>query len=171
MFMYKIYRITNLANGKIYIGQTKQALKQRFNEHASRSTSALHEAINKYGRESFKIDVLDETELQSIADEREKYWTEFYKSNDENFGYNIAVVKTRIGKTNGFYGKHHTQECIKRNQEHQPNRVMVMCVDTGRIFQSLREAERVTGISKVQIKRICNGKAKRATKKFIYANA
>lgn len=54
------YCITNLLNGKCYIGITMQTLNIRWSEHLSRSKynksrSAIHAAIRKYGKENFKI--------------------------------------------------------------------------------------------------------------------
>jgi len=56
-----IYCITNLLNGKQYIGLTTQALNIRWAEHLSRSrykqySSAIHSAIRKYGKENFIIE-------------------------------------------------------------------------------------------------------------------
>lgn len=35
--MKNIYKITNVSNGKVYIGQTKYAISKRFNEHKNDS--------------------------------------------------------------------------------------------------------------------------------------
>lgn len=35
-----IYKITNLENGKVYIGQTKQAFKERWRTHLKRGVKA-----------------------------------------------------------------------------------------------------------------------------------
>ena len=166
--MYKIYRVTNTNNGKVYIGQTKQDVKQRFREHISKNTSSLYTAIKEHGKESFDLTVIDEAETKQEANKKEEYWTMHYKSNVPEYGYNIAVVKTREGKSNGFYGKHHTKQCIKRNRLNQPARIKIMCCDTNEIFVSLREAEKVTGISRPHIKNICDGKIKNPSKQFKY---
>ena len=48
-----IYKITNSINGKIYIGQTRQALKERFRQHCKAKTGAISFSIKKYGKENF----------------------------------------------------------------------------------------------------------------------
>lgn len=54
-----IYKITNKLNGKSYIGQTVQKPILRWRAHCSRNTdSAIHLAINKYGKENFTFDVI-----------------------------------------------------------------------------------------------------------------
>lgn len=64
---YIIYKITNSINGKIYIGVTSRSIHSRWIEHISDSTksrkkSILHKAISKYGRENFKIEIIEKTD-------------------------------------------------------------------------------------------------------------
>lgn len=58
-----IYKLTNLINGKVYIGQTKQKPSARLNRHAfnarSGETAPLYHAIRKYGIENFSFEVID----------------------------------------------------------------------------------------------------------------
>lgn len=87
-----IYKITNLINGKVYIGQTKN-IKRRIREHqqeySSSATSKIRNAILKYGIKNFKIEIL-EKDIENY-NEREKYWISFYDSTDRNKGYNITI--------------------------------------------------------------------------------
>lgn len=86
-----IYKITNKVNGKSYIGQTIQNVKERFYQHCAIKCSqavlnmAIHRAINKYGKTNFTIEVIEEIESTNLND-REKYWIEYYDS--YNNGYN-----------------------------------------------------------------------------------
>lgn len=54
-----IYQVTNLINGKIYIGLTKQKLLRRWQGHVqyanNGSKTALHCAIRKYGQNAFSV--------------------------------------------------------------------------------------------------------------------
>lgn len=72
-----IYKIENLENGKCYIGQTSRSIEERFREHCGNSKSSispkLKNAIKKYGKDCFSVDVIWETELctQQELDQKE----------------------------------------------------------------------------------------------------
>lgn len=52
-----VYRLTNLTNGKSYIGQSVDSLHSRVRAHC-KSPYAIGKAIRKHGRENFKSEVL-----------------------------------------------------------------------------------------------------------------
>ena len=67
-----IYKITNLINGKIYIGQTRFNVQRRFHQHLYEAKKGelnfpLYSAIRKYGEENFKIECIEEM-LKIIKD-------------------------------------------------------------------------------------------------------
>lgn len=86
-----IYKITNNLNGKSYIGQTIQNVKERFYQHCAVKCNqavlnmAIHKAINKYGKSNFTVQVIEEVESIYLND-RERYWIKYY--NSYNNGYN-----------------------------------------------------------------------------------
>lgn len=92
--MKNIYKITNILDNKIYIGQTKHNINKRFNQHKNDSKKIklqnrpLYKAINEYGIENFKIELI-EVCSNDIAYEREKFWIEFYNSFKN--GYNSTM--------------------------------------------------------------------------------
>jgi len=61
-----VYCIENLENGKKYIGQTTRDLTERFREHCGNSGTSvspkLKNAIKKYGKDCFCVDVMWESE-------------------------------------------------------------------------------------------------------------
>ena len=59
-----IYKITNLINQKIYIGQSIHPVEERLARHfqdaiSERIDTHLARAIRKYGTENFIIEVID----------------------------------------------------------------------------------------------------------------
>ena len=94
-----IYKLTNLVNGKSYIGQTNN-LKRRFQEHLhdKRAGHPIHLALRKYGRENFSCEVLYYGEDYN---EEEKKWIAYYETNNRDKGYNIAIGgQDSAGETN-----------------------------------------------------------------------
>jgi len=82
-----IYKITNLINGKVYIGQSSN-IERRFREHKSNSTSEhLRASIQLYGIDNFDFSILEITDIDDL-DDRERYWIQYYSSNDPEHGYN-----------------------------------------------------------------------------------
>lgn len=89
--MYKLYKITNTVNGKLYIGITKLAIEQRWAKHLKDSISPkypLHYAISKYGQENFTIELLEESINRSHISGLEEPTIQKYDS--RNYGYNVA---------------------------------------------------------------------------------
>lgn len=71
--MSYIYKITNLINGKMYIGKTSSSIEKRWREHISDSQKErcekrpLYDAFNKYGIKNFQIEEVEEVENDDIA--------------------------------------------------------------------------------------------------------
>lgn len=96
-----IYKYT-YPNGKVYIGQTTTSIEKRWSEHISSSKSPecrmlCDVAINKYGAENIKIDILEEVEFSETKpaqlieklNELEKKYISDYDSTNICKGYNI----------------------------------------------------------------------------------
>jgi group I intron endonuclease len=90
-----IYKITNVVNGKIYIGQTSTSTSQRWREHVSDSRSPkrrfyLHAAILKYGVENFISEVLGSASTKQELDLLEKLWIAGLNTTNPQKGYNCT---------------------------------------------------------------------------------
>lgn len=89
---YKIYKYTNLINGKIYIGQTCRSIKKRAGKDGIHYQGCAHfyRAIQKYGWNNFICEII----IDQLSQDEANYWEEYYitslKSYDYNYGYNIA---------------------------------------------------------------------------------
>lgn len=83
-----IYKITNLKNNLIYIGQTKD-FNNRWNSHRrldKEMNTPLHQDMKELGLNYFKFEIIEKCDVENF-DEREKYWISYYDS--YNLGYNL----------------------------------------------------------------------------------
>lgn len=77
--MIGIYKITNLINGKMYIGKSNN-IERRKREHKNmEGKSVIHDAIRKYGNENFSFEVVEECPLEKL-NEREIYWIKYFNT-------------------------------------------------------------------------------------------
>jgi len=83
-----IYKITNVINGKVYIGQSID-IYNRWNseKHGYGVSGHLLNAMTKYGKDNFKFEIIKECEndLLNIA---ETFFILCYCSFNPNYGYN-----------------------------------------------------------------------------------
>ena len=89
-----IYKITNLINGKIYIGQVyNKSVEDRFIRHYKNVmgySSIIDKAIAKYGKENFIVETIDICYSIEDCNNKEKYWIKYYNSTDLSIGYNLT---------------------------------------------------------------------------------
>ena len=126
-----IYKITNIQNGKVYIGQTKRSLKTRWMQHCSDANSRihahkLHKDIKLFGKESFTVEQIDTANSEEEALEKESFWIKHYDSS--NTGYNVSPG----GKGGG-------------------HRKRVMAVESGKVFDTIVEAAKFYGVNRTSI--------------------
>ena len=134
-----IYKIENLINGKVYIGKTTKTFNERYKYNLEKNTHNNHlkNSIKKYGIDNFCInEEFDKALTKEELNEKEKYWIEHYKSNDEKYGYNI--LSGGDDRKDDYIFKSKKYSCI-------------YCPDLGELFNSIGEAELFTGIGKTSI--------------------
>ena len=87
-----IYKVTNLINNKVYIGQTIKTLEQRKNNHIKSANKEngfyFHKSLKKYGEENFKWQVICICPNIESLNEQEEYYITHYNSMNE--GYNLT---------------------------------------------------------------------------------
>lgn len=142
-----IYKITNIINNKIYIGQTKNSPKRRWIEHKrdyKEGVTYLYNAMKKHGIDNFKFEVIESDVPTEQLNDREIYWIkEFETFSDYGKGYNLTKgggqnleisettrEKHRNNVLNGVTGHTHlprelvyTESVRKRMSESQKKRV------------------------------------------------
>lgn len=91
----RIYLITNLVNGKRYVGQTIKPIGKRLKEHfkaafVENRCAIICSAIRKYGKDSFSIECLQDNVLIDDLDAAERCWIEHYDTFGKT-GYNATT--------------------------------------------------------------------------------
>ena len=85
-----IYLTTNKINGKKYIGQRYYDKKGQWKLYLG-SGKILKDAIKKYGRDNFVVEVLENCKTKESLNEKEKYWIKKYNAIFDDSFYNIAL--------------------------------------------------------------------------------
>lgn len=108
-----IYTITNLVNGKMYVGFSRDfAWRKRMHiiylnlgEHKN---SHLQSAWNKYGKENFEFEIIEECEKELLS-AMEHYWATILRVHEDEYGYNIKPTHP--------YGRYsHSKETVVKIQ-------------------------------------------------------
>lgn len=170
-----VYLIRNDVNGKVYIGQTVQKLKIRWNQHASKARKGLFRplpsSMRKHGEGKFTIvevckayskDELDSLETRAI-------WMN--DSTNREFGYNLDMggntvgkmsesTKAKIGAANkiSLLGKKQSPELIERRaaairgRKQSPEEIEARVVKMRGRKKSPEEVKRMSERSKAHYK-------------------
>jgi group I intron endonuclease len=102
-----IYKIVNLLNNKIYIGQ-----QQHINKYYYGSGLLIKKAIKKYGKNNFIKEIICECNSREDLDEKEKYYIKLYNSTDKTVGYNLSEG----GSLGGPLNKGHIHSTKSKNK-------------------------------------------------------
>jgi group I intron endonuclease len=118
-----IYKVTNIVDGKCYIGKTIQTFRKRQYKHMYYATEDLdntyfHNAIIKYGEENFKWEVIFECDDPLILNVMETFKIMICHSHKSEGGYNL----TWGGE--GSYGFKHSEETKKKMREIHKGKVL-----------------------------------------------
>jgi len=120
-----IYKIENLVNGKVYIGQTTQNPNYRRRQHFKllrdnkHQNSHLQHSFNKYGLFNFEFIIINYGTSKEVLDQLEDDYINYYDCLNQNKGYNLKnggtnglpsdetrlkLSKANSGKNNAMYG-------------------------------------------------------------------
>lgn len=92
-----------MKNGKVYIGQSIRPIEQRFQRHINDAVNNILDthfarAIRSYGKENFKLELVETCKNQEELNLREQYWIRHYDSIHNGYNETDAIYK-RGGNT------------------------------------------------------------------------
>lgn len=166
---YIVYRHTS-PSGKSYVGITQQRPEQRWQGGLGyRHNEYFFRAILKYGWENFTHEILHSGLDKETACKIETDLISAGRCNDKRYGYNITdggenfthsaesrrlMSSRRKGK--GTQPKsEETRQRMRENHAGGGTPRRVICLSTGRIYDSINDAARDTGVDKSPISRCC----------------
>lgn len=102
-----IYKITNIIDGKIYIGQTWGKIETRFCQHCQLTSKCIYlkSAIQYHGKDNFTIEAVCYAIDQADANYWEGHFIRRYDSDNREKGYNL---------TGGGNARKHSEESKKK---------------------------------------------------------
>lgn len=177
MFGY-IYMTENLINHKKYIGQ-KKSNKFLENKYLGSGTY-LKNAIKKYGKENFKVCLIDTAESFEELNEKEIYYISKYNAVNSDEFYNMStggvlfgqghilhhtyetkqrISKANSGKNNKFFGHKHSEETKEKLRNAWKQRKLIPVSDeTRRKMSESRKGKKFTDEHKRKISEAQKGK-------------
>lgn len=126
--MIGIYKITNLINNKVYIGQSinlNERRKRHFRDmrYHRHSNSHLQNSYDKYGEENMRFEIIQECKDREELNYYETYWFEYYckllgRDNTYNLGqtgnaHNTSLETRRKMSENGK-GRHLSEQAKEK---------------------------------------------------------
>ena len=96
-----IYKYVNKFNEKVYIGQSVNIIKRKWeHEHSPSKASKFDILLNAIGTDKFEFSIVEECPITEL-DAREIFWIDVYDSTNPYKGYNILRGGTsKLGEDN-----------------------------------------------------------------------
>lgn len=168
---YSVYMHINLTNNKKYVGISKDPIARWANGSGYHRNKHFADSIKRYGWENFAHLILKTNLSKEEACELERQLIREYNTRDKRFGYNLTdggehflhseASKRKMSENRKGKGKvKRTQEQIehmKAAHSGGADRRAVECVETKKIYESINDASRDTGINKKGISGCCRG--------------
>lgn len=146
---YKVYKHTNIHNGKVYIGITRQDVERRWQNGHGYDRTYFGNAIKKYGWNGFKHEILFSGLSKEDACEKEKTLIKLYKSDNREYGYNICEGGQTGDNLHPYYGSENNRAVSVRRINPKTKEVVV--------FNTMTDAVNEMGINHRGISKACRG--------------
>lgn len=150
--MIGVYKITNLINNKIYIGQSVD-IKKRWRAHKRQAfimgkeyDKYLYRAFRKYGIDNFSFEIIEEC-ARELLNEREHYYITLYKSNNTDYGYNETSGYDQ--SQYGFQGENHPKHKLTTEEVYYIRECYNQHYDKNEIYEEFSDKLSFGGFHKI----------------------
>lgn len=173
-----VYKIENKVNHMIYVGISIDCARRKQSHicelnHNRHSNTHLQRAWNKYGKDSFEFSIIEICPKENL-ELREIYWISYYDSC--NNGYNQTYGGD--GTVNVTYPKERSEKISRAlkgrkypnlSGKNSAKAVKIICLDTGIIYDCIRDAAKEMRISDSAIICSCKNHIAVCNDKHIFA--
>lgn len=183
---YTVYIHTNKINNKKYIGVTSNTIEKRAGRNGIRYKRciAFYNAINKYGWNNFKHEIIKSNLTKEEAGICEKCLIRIYDTRNPKYGYNISeggytgykitdetrkkISDAKTGVPSPKLGKHYSlsEESKKSFREKVGIKIVQLDKKSGeliRVFETIKDVEQY-GFYARNVTRVCKGERQTAYK-------
>lgn len=173
--VYKVYALKS-PDGKMYIGMTRQPISLRCRKDGYNGCPAMEKAILEYGWDSFTTEVLIDNLTKSQAELFEKEFIEQFDTVNPDKGFNVAlggniegrhssetIAKMSQSQKGRVFSKEHLERLQKPKLNGALRRKVYKYTLSGvlvEVYDSVKQASEIMGVSKVSIIQCCNHKNK-----------
>lgn len=127
----------------VYVGSTVQSPNERLRHHATiqKRPTKINKLIRTFGREHFKLEVIEYVKGRRERFDREHYWTLQHKNEADNCNECIGTV--------------HSEEMKKRASLTNYRNRDVICENDGKVYRSCTEAAHAYGVVVNDVSECC----------------
>jgi len=160
-----VYKHTS-PSGKVYIGITKDIQHRwRGEGRGYNGCSRFYRAIQKYGWDNIRHEVLYEKLSHENACRKEVELISQYHSTDERFGYNLLS-----GGQSALHSEESKEKIRRKNMGHtlcasarakisRARSIPIVCLETKEVFPNAKAAAAKLNLCETSIGKVCNGRA------------
>lgn len=159
-----IYKTINLINNKQYIGQHASDI---FDTNYLGSGKLLIQAINKYGKENFKVFIIEWRNSQEQLDTQEIYWISYYDAVKSNNFYNLAIGGKQGNRKGSKFSDEARKHCSEAHKKENLSKETLKRMSEGhKGIPSPNKGKKLSEEHKIKISKSCKNMSKEARDKI-----
>lgn len=164
--IHYLYKITNLVNGKLYIGVTTNPTKRKLQHFTKSKVGRLvNKAVEKYGKDNFTFEVICIGSKEYIYDLESKAILSYNSDANEGHGYNLCIggmINNQVNKGKSISKRSDDKPVYVSGFWFPNKRTSLKALNWGEGMFNFRKKEKVLG-------KISYSKKRYGPQQFVYA--